>query len=128
MGCGDDEPEPVVLGGVTVREAVVLGGEPLFAVLLLLFQPAKIRKPISSNSEARKIQLHMPPTFSSRASPPHVTADHRVVQKRIPKTWISHGILHSSGRFLSSQHEENPVAVTAVPNLDLSCLTRVPAS
>ncbi|MGA7026082.1 MAG: hypothetical protein WB036_25355 [Pseudolabrys sp.] len=66
MGCGDDEPEPVVLGGVTVREAVVLGGEPLFAVLLLLFQPAKIRKPISSSSETPKIQLHMPPTFSSR--------------------------------------------------------------
>jgi hypothetical protein len=55
IGCGDDEPEPMVLlGGVTVREAIVVGGEePLFAVLLLLFQPAKIRKPISSSSETR---------------------------------------------------------------------------
>ena len=54
IGCGDDEPEPVVLGGVTVREAVVVGGdEPLFALLLLLFQAAKIRKPISSSSETR---------------------------------------------------------------------------
>ena len=33
IGCGDDEPEPVVLGGVTVREAVVVGGQPLFAVI-----------------------------------------------------------------------------------------------
>jgi hypothetical protein len=65
IGCGDDEPEPVVLGGVTVREAVVVGGL-LFAVLLLLFiQPAKIRKPISSSSETPATQLHMPPTFSS---------------------------------------------------------------
>ena len=67
IGCGDDEPEPVVLGGVTVREAVVVGGEELlFAVLLLLFQPAMIRKPISSSSETPATQLHMPPTFSSR--------------------------------------------------------------
>ena len=34
-GCGDDEPEPVVLGGVTVRLAVLGGEEPLLAVLLL---------------------------------------------------------------------------------------------
>jgi hypothetical protein len=33
IGCGDDEPEPVVLGGVTVRLAVVGGEEPLLAVL-----------------------------------------------------------------------------------------------
>ena len=112
IGCGDDEPEPVVLGGVTVREAVVVGGEELlFAVLLLLFQPAMIRKPISSSSETPATQLHMPPTFV-------VTADHRVTQTRIRKTWISHGILLSSGRFVSSQHEENPLAVTAVPSLD----------
>ena len=69
IGCGDDEPEPVVLGGVTVREAVVVGGEELlFAVLLLLFQPAMIRKPISSSSETPATQLHMPPTFSPRST------------------------------------------------------------
>ena len=62
--CGDDEPMPVVLlGGVTVREAVVVG---LFAELLLLFHPAKIRKPISSSIETPATQLHIPPTFSSR--------------------------------------------------------------
>ncbi|MGB8616565.1 MAG: hypothetical protein WCD65_03405, partial [Pseudolabrys sp.] len=59
MGCGDDEPEPVVLGGVTVREAVVLGGEPLFAVLLLLFQPR-------SAAAARHRQPNFQPKFSSR--------------------------------------------------------------
>jgi hypothetical protein len=64
IGCGDDEPEPMVLGGVTVREAVVV--EPLFAVLLLLFEPAKISKPISSSIETPATQLQMPPTFSSR--------------------------------------------------------------
>ena len=59
----------MLLGGVTVREAVVVGGEePLFAVLLLLFQPAKIRKPISSNIETPATQLHMLPTFSSGRS------------------------------------------------------------
>ena len=62
------------------------------------------------------------------AAGPPVTAGHRVVQKRIRKTWISHGILHSSGRFVSSQHEENPLAVTAVPNLDPAPLDEVPAS
>jgi hypothetical protein len=38
IGCGDDEPEPVVLGGVAVRLAVVGGEEPLLAVLLLFFE------------------------------------------------------------------------------------------
>ena len=115
IGCGDDEPEPVVLGGVTVREAVVAGGEPLFAVLLLLFQPAKIRKPTSSSSETPATQLHMPPTFSSRLL---VQSSRRIIgslKRGIRKTGISHGILHSSGRFVSSQHEENPLAVRAVP-------------
>ena len=115
IGCGDDEPEPVVLGGVTVREAVVVDDEePLFAVLLLLFQPAKIRKP-SSSSKTPATQLHMPPMFSHAAGP-LVTADHRVAQTRIRKAWISHGILLRSGRFVSSQHEGNPLAVTAVPS------------
>ena len=36
IGCGDDEPEPVVLGGVVMRLAVVDVEEPLLAVLLLL--------------------------------------------------------------------------------------------
>ena len=100
IGCGDDEPEPVVLGGVTVREAVVAGGEELlFAVLLLLFQPAMIRKPISSSSETPATQLHMPPTFSSR----RIAGS---LKRGIRKTWISHGILLSSGRFVSSSRQK----------------------
>ena len=42
IGCGDDEPDPVVLGGVAVRLAVVGCEESLLAVLLLLFKVAKI--------------------------------------------------------------------------------------
>ena len=45
---------------------MVGGGELLLAVLLLLFQPAMIRKPISSSSETQATELHVPPTFSSR--------------------------------------------------------------
>jgi hypothetical protein len=110
IGCGDDEPKPVVLGGVTVREAVVVGGEePLFAVLLLL---------ASNDQEADQQQQRDTGNPTPHAADVLVTADHRVTQTRIRKTWISHGILLSSGRFVSSQHEENLLAVTAVPSLD----------
>jgi hypothetical protein len=63
------EPEPVVLGGGIVRGAVLLVvvvEEPLLAVLLLLFQPAMIRKPISSSTATPAIQPHIPPALSSR--------------------------------------------------------------
>jgi hypothetical protein len=69
IGCADDEPEPVVLGGVVVRAgvlAVVDVEEPLLAVLLLLFQPAMIRNPISNSAATPATQPHMPPTFWSR--------------------------------------------------------------
>jgi hypothetical protein len=69
MGCGDEDPEPVVLGGLAGRAgllAVVEGEEPLLAVVLLLFQPATIRKPISSNTATPAIQPHIPPAVSSR--------------------------------------------------------------
>ena len=69
IGCSDDAPEPVVLGGVAVRVAVlaVVGGkEPLFALLLLVFRPAKIMNPISSSTATPATQFHAPPTFSSR--------------------------------------------------------------
>src|SRR5947207_343927 len=68
-GCGADEPEPVVLGGVAGRLgvlAVLEGEEPVLAVLLLLSQPATIRKPISSSTATPAIQPHIPPTLSSR--------------------------------------------------------------
>ena len=72
-GCVDVVPEPVVLGGGVIRGAVLLlvvvGAldEPLLAVVLLLFQPATIRKPISSNTATPAIQPHIPPAaLSSR--------------------------------------------------------------
>jgi hypothetical protein len=67
-GWVDVEPEPVVAGGV-VRGAellVVVPEEPLLAVLLLLFQPAIIKKPISSSTATPAIQPHIPPVPSSR--------------------------------------------------------------
>src|SRR5215813_5552964 len=69
MGCGEEDPEPVVLGGLAGRAgvlAVVDGEEPLVAVVLLLFQPATIRKPISTNTATPAIQPHIPPAASSR--------------------------------------------------------------
>jgi hypothetical protein len=68
IGCGDDEPEPVVLGGVAVRLAVLVGEDPLLAVLLLFDEPAKIRIPTSSSIEARATQLHTPPLSTSRST------------------------------------------------------------
>ena len=68
-GCVDVVPEPVVLGGGGVDRVVVVGAldEPLLAVVLLLFQPATIRKPISSNTATPAIQPHIPPAaLSSR--------------------------------------------------------------
>jgi hypothetical protein len=67
-GWVDVEPEPVVAGGV-VRGAellVVVPEEPLLAVSLLLFQPAIIKKPISSSTATPAIQPHIPPVPSSR--------------------------------------------------------------
>src|SRR5689334_1240018 len=48
-GCGDVDPEPVVLGGVAVR-LVAAGEGLLLAVVPLLSQPATIRKPIRSKT------------------------------------------------------------------------------
>jgi hypothetical protein len=62
IGFGDDEPEPSVLGGVAVRLAVVGCEESLLA--MLLFQLARITKPISSNAATVATQAHTPPTFS----------------------------------------------------------------
>src|SRR6185437_8545466 len=39
---------------------------PLLAVVPLLFQPAIIRKPISTNTATPAIQPHIPPVLSSR--------------------------------------------------------------
>ena len=55
-----------MLGGVVVRLAVVGGEEPLLAVLLLFFEPAKMMKPIRSSTAIPATQLHLPPMLSSR--------------------------------------------------------------
>jgi hypothetical protein len=68
-GRGADEPDPVVLGGVAGFIGVLavdVVEEPLLAVLLLLFQPAMIRNPISRTTATPAIQPHIPPTASSR--------------------------------------------------------------
>jgi hypothetical protein len=62
IGFGDDEPEPSVLGGVAVRLAVVGCEESLLAKLL--FQLARIIKPISSSDDTAATQPHTPPTLS----------------------------------------------------------------
>src|SRR5437016_1526646 len=101
-GCGDDEPEPVVLGGVAGRLgvlAVLEGEEPLLAVLLLLFQPATIRKPISSTTATPAIQPHMPPTLSSRRTTGSLNLGS-------VKRGSVMGILLGSRRFASSRMEE----------------------
>jgi hypothetical protein len=69
MGCGDEVPVPVVLGGLAGRAgslAVVDGEAPLLAVVRLVFQPATIKKPINSNTATPAIQPHIPPAASSR--------------------------------------------------------------
>jgi hypothetical protein len=66
-GFGEVEPEPVVLGVVLGALLVAVGAEPLLAVVLLLFQPAIIRNPISSRTATPATQPHIPPTaLSSR--------------------------------------------------------------
>ena len=61
VGFGDDEPEPSVLGGVAVRLAVVGCEKSLLAILL--FQLARVTKPISSSAETAATQPHTPLTF-----------------------------------------------------------------
>jgi hypothetical protein len=104
MGCGDEDPEPVVLGGLAGRAgvvAVVDGEEPLLAVLLLLFQPAIIRKPISTNTATPAIQPHIPPAVSSRRT----TGSLRRGSGSVKRGSVM-GILLRSGRFLSSRMKE----------------------
>ena len=70
---GDSKPEPVVLGGETLRGALPVvigddadGGALVLAVVPLLFQPATTIKPIKANTARPAIQPHIPPTASSR--------------------------------------------------------------
>ena len=102
IGCGDEEPEPVVLGEVAGRAgvvALVCGEELLLAVLLLLFQPAMIRKPINSSTATPAIQPHIPPALSSRRTTGSLN-------RGSVKRGSVMGILLGSGRFGSSRMKE----------------------
>jgi hypothetical protein len=114
IGCGADEPEPAVLGGVAVRAgmlAVVDVEGPLLAVLLLLFQPAMIRKPISSGTATPAIQPHMPPTLSSRRTTGSLN---RRSVKNVDQSWYPPWF----GTLCVVSNEGNPLAITAAANLD----------
>lgn len=111
-GCGADEPEPVVLGGVAGFAGVLavdVVEEPLLAVLLLLFQPAIIRNAISSTTATPAIQPHIPPTASSR----RITGS---LNRGSVKRGSVMGILLHSVRLCGISNEGNPLAVAAVPN------------
>ena len=65
-GRGDVEPEPVVLGGLTLCGAIVTGGGLLFAVFLLWFTPAITIIAITATTAAiPAIQIHGPPPAPS---------------------------------------------------------------
>ena len=103
-GCVDVAPEPVVLGGGVIRGAVLLlvvvVDEPLLAVGLLLFQPATIRNPISSNTATPAIQPHIPPAALSS----------RRITGSLSRGSVKRGsvmtFLHISRRFASSRNGE----------------------
>lgn len=102
IGFGEVEPEPVVLGVLLIGALLVaVGDEPLLAVLLVLFQPAMIRKTISSRAAMPAIQ------------PPHSAGSTVVPSKRIGKARVCHDVLHSTYFLVSDVR--NPRATPAVP-------------
>ena len=103
----------VVLGGLAGRAgvlAVVDGEEPLLAVVLLLFQPATTKKPISSNTATPAIQPHIPPAVSSRRNTGSLKRGSGSVKRG---SVIGHPPSFVTLRVVSK--ERNPPAVTAVP-------------
>ena len=103
-GCVDDEPEPVVLGGLAGRTgvfAVADGEAPLLAVVPLFFHPATIRKPISTNTATPAIQPHIPPVLSSRRTTGSLNRGSGSVKRGSVM-----GILLGSGRFASPRMKE----------------------
>jgi hypothetical protein len=68
IGDGDVVPAPVVLGGIIFVCAlpVVIGDEPLLALLELLFQPVITTKAVNANTARPAIKPQMPPTLLSR--------------------------------------------------------------
>src|SRR5262245_34035622 len=115
-GWVDVEPEPVVAGGV-VRgaELLVVVPEPLLAVLLLLFQPAIIKKPISSSTATPAIQPHIPPVPSSRRT----TGSLNRGSGSFNRGSVNRGSVMTSSLFGTLRvfsNKGNPSAVAPVPN------------
>jgi hypothetical protein len=110
-GCVDVAPEPVVLGGGVIRGAVrlVVAVEELLAVVLLLFQPATIRNPISSNTATPAIQPHIPPAALSS----------RRITGSLSRGSVKRGsvmtFLHISRRFAFVSKYGNPPGMVPVP-------------
>ena len=110
-GCVDVAPEPVVLGGGVIRGAVrlVVAVEELLAVVLLLFQPATIRNPISSSTATPAIQPHIPPAALSS----------RRITGSLSRGSVKRGsvmtFLHISGRFAFASKYGNPPGTVPVP-------------
>lgn len=115
-GWVDVEPEPVVAGGV-VRgaELLVVVPEPLLAVLLLLFHPAIIKKPISSRTATPAIQPHIPPVPSSRRT----TGSLNRGSGSFNRGSVKRGSVMTSSLFGTLRvvsNKRNPSAVAPVPN------------
>jgi hypothetical protein len=112
------EPEPVVLGGVArgALLVVVVVEDPLLAVLLLLFQPAMIKKPISRSTATPAIQPHIPPAVSSRRITGSLsrgsTGSFNLGSVKRGSVIV---FLLGSRRFAPSRLEENPLAAATVP-------------
>ena len=110
IGFGEVEPEPVVLGAVL--PVVAVGDEPVLAVLLLLFQPAMIRKPISSRTATPAIQPHIPPAaLSSRRSTGSLNRG-SLYRGSVKRGSVMTSSFHSDAIVSNGR---NPRAVPAVP-------------
>jgi hypothetical protein len=98
----------VIRGGVLLLLCVGVE-EPLLAVLLLLFQPAMIRKPINNNTATPAIQPHIPPAaLSSRRTTGSLNRGS--VKRGSVMTF-----LHVSRRFAFVSKLGNPPVVVSVP-------------
>jgi hypothetical protein len=78
--------------------------------VLLLFQPAMIRNPISTNTATPAIQPHIPPALSSRRSTGSLNRGSGSVKRGSVMS-----ILLGPGRASRVSNEGNPPAITAVP-------------
>jgi hypothetical protein len=94
---------------------VVVPEEPLVAVLLLLFQPAIIKKPISSSTATPAIQPHIPPVPSSRRT----TGSLNRGSGSFNRGSVKRGSVMTSSLFGTLRvvsNKGNPSAIAPVPN------------